>query len=83
MKACKHLDYELGKFRSCELVEIKGFTCPVKHWVRKIVPYKGAPVNVQFCKLRGRINEIFACYNPGEMSCYEPERLADEAGGKA
>jgi hypothetical protein len=70
MKPCKHLDYNKESYPSCELVEIKGFPCPVKHWKRTVVPYEGAPVNVQFCK-RGRINGIFQCYNQGEMHCYE------------
>ncbi len=73
MKACKHLDYDEEKYVSCEIVELEGFSCPVKHWKRNNVPYKGAPVNVQFCKSRGRVNDIFSCYNKGEQPCYEPE----------
>ena len=81
MKPCKHLDYS-DSYPECELVEIEGFECPVRHWRRTLylpggpMHYDGAPVNVQFCKLRGRINGIFDCYNPGEMCCYEP---AEEA----
>jgi hypothetical protein len=33
------------------------------------------PSRVQFCKLRGRINGIFDCYNPSEMPCYEAGEL--------
>ena len=33
------------------------------------------PSRVQFCgQGRGRINGVFQCYTPGEMSCYEPAR---------
>lgn len=72
MEPCKHLDYD-GEYVECEIVEIDTFSCRVRHWKRNNPPYEGAPVNVQFCKLRGRINEIFACYNPGELPCHEPE----------
>jgi hypothetical protein len=69
---CKHLDHSSTYEQTCILHTIEDGR--VKYWERKIVPYEGAPVNVQFCGLgRGRINSIFACYNPGEMSCYEPE----------
>ncbi len=78
MKPCKHLDYDSTYGRNCEIVEVHGFSCRVRHWRRNDpVYYEGQPVNVQFCKLRGRINDIFSCYNPGELSCYEPERSAD------
>ena len=81
MKPCKHLDYSLERYGGqCDLITAKedprlsGFPCEVKYWRRKFVPYDGAPINVQFCgKGRGRINEIFACYNPGEMFCHEAE----------
>lgn len=74
MKPCKHLDFDKEKYGgSCDLVQIDGFSVPVQHWKRRVVPYDGAPVNVQFCgKGRGRINGIFQCYNEGEMTCYEP-----------
>ncbi len=68
LKPCIHLDYS-SEFIGCELKEIEGFSCPVKYWERMAVPYEGAPTKVQFCKKRGRINEIFACYN-GEKPCY-------------
>jgi len=77
MQACKHLDHEEGKFTNCELVQIGGFSVPVKHWKREKVWTDNGPgqdpnpANVQFCKLRGRIKGIFQCYNPGEMGCYE------------
>lgn len=71
MKACKHLDYTT-EFIDCEIVEIGGFSTPVKYWQRNNPPYPEAPRNVQFCgQGRGRINGIFQCYNEGEMHCYE------------
>lgn len=78
MSPCKHLDFSEERYGgSCELVTIGGFAITVKHWRRNVVPYEGAPVNVQFCgQGRGRINGIFQCYNPGEMPCYEPEKAA-------
>ena len=67
---CKNLDYE-SEFLDCELVESQeGW----KWWVRKSVPYEGAPTKVQFCKQRGRINGIFICINPGEMPCFEAQQ---------
>ena len=68
---CKHLDYD-GNYTDCKLIEgPNGW----KWWERGEVwtTYDGAPKRVQFCKLRGRINEIFACINPGEMPCYEEQ----------
>lgn len=74
MKPCKHLDYDESKYgESCELKTLTQFSCPVRYWRRKDLPYVGAPENVQFCgQGRGRINGIFDCYNPGERHCYEP-----------
>lgn len=71
LKPCKHLDHE-GEYVNCELKDLPDDICQVKFWRRTEVPYKGAPVDVQFCKLRGRMNGIFICYT-GEMPCYEPE----------
>ena len=70
MKACKHLAYERN-YPGCTLCEIKDMG--VWYWERQ-APYADAPTRVQFCSAgRGRINGIFACYNPGEMPCYEPD----------
>lgn len=65
---CKHLDYK-GNYFNCELIETsEGY----KYWRRdKSKIPEGAPINVQFCKERGRINGIFQCINKGEMRCYE------------
>lgn len=80
MNPCKHLDHSDKYNATCELVTIETLSVPVKYWRRNIVPYQGAPVNVQFCgKGRGRINGIFQCYNPGEMSCYEPVETTELA----
>lgn len=74
MKPCKHLDHSDTYKESCDLVDLEGFSCLVKYWHRKVVPYEDAPRKVQFCgQGRGRINSIFSCYNEGEMHCYESE----------
>jgi len=70
MNPCIHLDYE-PKYSACELCTAVPHFPSVKYWKRISPPYVGAPVNVQFCKQRGRINDIFSCYN-GERPCYEP-----------
>ena len=70
MKPCIHLDYE-PHYHQCDLCTAAPHFPEVKYWKRNVVPFEGAPVKVQFCKLRGRINDIFSCYN-GEQSCYEP-----------
>lgn len=86
MNPCKHLDFNEATYGgSCELVELSGFSCPVKHWRRKphAIPYDGAPVNVQFCgQGLGRINGIFDCYNPGERPCYEPSTANPTTEGR-
>ena len=71
MKPCVHLDYD-PHYSGCELCTAAPHFPDVRYWKRLNPPYEGAPVKVQFCKLRGRINDIFSCYN-GEMSCYQPE----------
>lgn len=74
MKPCKHLDHSEERYgETCRLVTLENFDPPVKYWERQNIPYPDAPRNVQFCGAgRGRINQIFACYN-GEMHCYEPQ----------
>ena len=70
MFPCKHLDYRTEMYSQCELI-----TCPdfpeIQYWYRHVTPYAEAPRNVQFCKLRGRINGIFQCHSKSGMSCYE------------
>ena len=66
---CKHLDYE-SEYTDCKIVELpEGW----KYWERgeRWLDDEKSPRKVQFCKLRGRINGIFQCINPGELSCYE------------
>jgi hypothetical protein len=79
MKPCKHLDYTDGKFTDCALRTMAPHYPDVRYWERgpTWTDYEGAPVKVQFCKLRGRINGVFGCYN-GEMHCYDCTD-ADEA----
>ena len=69
MKPCKHLDYE-PNYVNCELRQLDDFKPPVRYWFR---PHAEQNQKCQFCKKRGRINSIFACYNEGEMSCKEVE----------
>ena len=73
MKPCKYLDYE-NNYIDCKIKVLTDFDPPVKHWVRgprwtEGEENEGNPKNVQFCKKRGRINDVFSCYN-GEHSCY-------------
>lgn len=75
-KPCIHLDYE-SNYPSCTLCTAAPYFPNVRYWKRNEVPYQGAPVKVQFCKQRGRINGIFACYQ-GELPCYEPAKDAPQ-----
>ena len=75
-KGCRHLDYE-PHFIDCTLVK----TDEGWYWRRDNPPYAGAPVHVQFCKLRGRINEPFDCLEPGYMGCYEAQDNSPEKEG--
>ena len=71
LEPCKHLDYEKEKYPNYELIDLSPLY-PVKYWKRTSGLYEGAPVNVQFCKKRGRINSIFDCYQD-VTECYETE----------
>jgi len=75
---CKYLDYETN-YDDCQIrtIEPEGW----KYWERgeRWMTYKGAPRNVQFCKLRGRINDIFSCINPNERPCYEVVEASNES----
>lgn len=69
---CKHLDYNESNYEDCKTITIEpeGY----KYWKRgKRWTAGDNPENVQFCKLRGRINGIFQCINSGEMPCYEAQ----------
>ena len=82
MKPCKYLDYETGKYGpDITLKDLSPHYPTVRYWQRGEIwtnngpKDKPNPGKVQFCgQGRGRINGIFQCYNPGEMSCYEPEK---------
>lgn len=78
MKPCKHLDYG-GDYTDCEVMTMAPHFPAVRFWRRgERWTAGGNPRDVQFCKLRGRVNDVFSCYNPGEMSCHEPV----EGGGE-
>lgn len=75
MKPCKHLDYE-GDYTDCEIRDCAPHFPNVRYWLRGERWTDGGrnPAKVQFCKLRGRINNIFDCYEPpGPMHCHEPK----------
>ena len=81
IKPCKYLDYTPGKYTDCTIQDLAGFAVPVRFWLRgdtwadrDAEGNAANPLKVQFCGAgRGRINGIFQCYNPGEMSCYTAE----------
>lgn len=80
MKPCIHLDHELGKYGpDVTLESLAGFSVPVKFWRRGPTWTDGGnPEKVQFCgQGRGRINGIFQCYSPGEMSCYRADDIME------
>ena len=73
---CKHLDYDESKYGWC--AEIKTIEAlpgqTIRYWQRDPEMHKGLPLDCQFCGAgRGRIPSKFNCYQPGFMSCYEPE----------
>ena len=72
---CKHLDYDEGKYVGCTIQTCAPHYPDVRYWERGEAWLSGGenPQKLQFCKLRGRINGVFGCYN-GEMYCYEPEQ---------
>lgn len=78
MKPCKHLDYD-GDYVDCEIKTCAPHFPEVRYWLRGAVwtdngpGQEPNPAKVQFCKLRGRINAIFDCYEPRTMGCYEVE----------
>ena len=92
MKPCQHLDYTEGKFGPGITLETCAPHFPdVRYWLRGQSWTDNGPgqtpnpAKVQFCGAgRGRINGVFQCYQPGELSCYEPEgaaRLREEGTG--
>ncbi len=83
MKACKHLDYD-GNYINCTLKDGLLPHPNIKYWERGDAWVKNEdgsenPRNVQFCKLRGRVNEPFACHvaegsNHSEMYCFVEDK---------
>lgn len=82
LKPCRNLDYDESRYPRCKLISLGGFP-GVKYWDRfqggfvtqaELDRDPDTPTQVQFCKLRGRINSMFSCYTPGEQTCYEEEK---------
>lgn len=84
MKPCRHLDYTEGTFTHCTIQTCAPHFPDVRYWLRgpewtdNGPGEKPNPAKVQFCRSRGRINEVFACYTPGALTCYEPQEARDE-----
>ncbi len=74
---CKNLDHTEGKYDDCTLETCTPHFPEVKFWRRGPRWTDNGPgrepnqSQVQFCKLRGRINDIFDCYQKSEMPCHE------------
>ena len=66
-KACKHLDFSDNYDAEKNLISNYGETKVC--WNRKITPYEGAPKLVQFCKLRGRMNDPKFCLDEYCQGC--------------
>lgn len=84
MKPCKHLDYTT-EYVDCTIETCAPHFPNVKYWLRgktwtDVPPgWTPNPSKVQFCgQGRGRINGVFQCYQPGDMSCYEPDKEGAE-----
>ena len=76
---CKHLDYDPSHYPACKLETLKdpGLS-HVRYWDRsefvsndELERFPNTAIRVQFCNLRGRINDIFSCYSPAERLCHE------------
>ena len=71
---CKYLNYDETRFPDCTLKTQESSDGETYHWWhRNVLPYPEAPVKVQFCKLRGRINKMSLCWDPGDQSCWTPQ----------
>ena len=76
MKPCIHLDYD-SEFMDCTLETAAPHYPEVRFWRRGEVwldngpGQRRNPEKVQFCKLRGRVNAVFDCYQEGFLPCYE------------
>ena len=87
MRPCRHLDYSEGKYTDCTIETCAPHFPDVRYWLRgktwQSPPGETPPnpIKVQFCgQGRGRINGVFQCYQPGEMSCYDPEPEGQDGG---
>lgn len=60
-KPCRHLNHDPDAFPSCVLKTDPNHP-QVRYWKRQALPYPEAPRDVQFCRLRGRINNRYDCY---------------------
>lgn len=73
LRKCKHLDHDPEHYPGCELknVDHTGYEW-IQYW-RRVDP-DGNLQDVQFCKKRGRIYGILACYdNIDNCRFYDPE----------
>lgn len=71
-KGCKHLEYDETKYSpNCSIVELGGEHA---NWERK----ECDPFSVQFCDLRGRLNQKTACTRWELKQCYEYEEQEHE-----
>ena len=71
--ACAHLSFDKAKYgESCALNLLGGAQLKAV-WFRREPPYPGAPRLVQFCNLRGRINDPTACLRKCDAVCGDYE----------
>lgn len=64
-KACEYLDFSDTYSAEKHLISVGG--CPKAFWMRNVEA--DLPSMVQFCKLRGRLNEPQACLDAGHAYC--------------
>lgn len=65
--ACKHLDYSDNYIAKKQILGTgKVF------WLRE-APYPDAPVMVNFCQKRGRLNSAESCHTPNKAMCSDYE----------
>ena len=67
--ACKQLSYDKEKYgQSCYLNLLGGAQLKAV-WFRRDPPYPDAPVLVQFCDRRGRLNNPTSCLRKCDAMC--------------
>lgn len=69
---CKHLDYR-DEYTCRKQIMGNGVDGPIVFWMRD-VPL-GLPAMVQFCKLRGRLNNPQACLTEATRMCPQYEEI--------